>query len=309
MRKWSVLRWPVALAAMSDITPSARPPSHSRKRSGAAGSWKSIASNSTPSIGSISSRSMRDHPALAFRRLDRARRDLAPAARRGAEIDDARAGSQQLIFLGDLDQLVGGARAPALALGLRDEGIVELALQPQRRGERALARGAHARLQRPAALAPRPAGGHAQAPAARACGPTRSARIICVRMPSRRPRSAMRMRSAGKWRADRLENRATRQHEVGALDADAAVGGAFGVAHALQPRHRGVDLGARQPQAVDRAAVVARQIEMHAGDGGHRSRRCPAGGSGRIAGARRRARRRAPALRRRSASWRRKSRG
>ena len=35
MRSWSVLRWPVALAAMSESTPSARPPSHSRKRSGA----------------------------------------------------------------------------------------------------------------------------------------------------------------------------------------------------------------------------------------------------------------------------------
>ncbi len=77
----------------------------------------------------------------------------------------------------------------------------------------------------------------------------------------------------GKMPPDRLENRAARQNEVGPLHADAGVGGAFGVAHPPQPVDRGVDFGARQPQAVDRAAVVAGQIEMHAGDGRHRPRR------------------------------------
>ena len=60
----------------------------------------------------------------------RLRRDLAPAAGRGAEIDDARARLQQMVLVVDLDQLVGGARAIALALGARDIGIVELALEP-----------------------------------------------------------------------------------------------------------------------------------------------------------------------------------
>ena len=54
----------------------------------------------------------------------------------------------------------------------------------------------------------------------------------------------MRIRSAGNCAADRLEDCAAREHEIGALDADAAVGGALGVAHRPQPRDRGVDFAA-----------------------------------------------------------------
>ena len=50
---------------------------------------------------------------------------------RGAEIDHARAFLEEARLVVDLDQLEGGARAHALALGARDIRIVELALQPE----------------------------------------------------------------------------------------------------------------------------------------------------------------------------------
>ena len=49
---------------------------------------------------------------------------------RRAKVDDALSRAEQGVFLRDFDQLVGGARAIALAIGLCDEGIVELALEP-----------------------------------------------------------------------------------------------------------------------------------------------------------------------------------
>src|SRR5204862_6931 len=58
MRSWSVLRWPVVLAAMSDSTRSALPPSISRSFAGAVSSRKSSCTKSTPGISPISRRSM-----------------------------------------------------------------------------------------------------------------------------------------------------------------------------------------------------------------------------------------------------------
>ena len=58
-----------------------------------------------------------------------------------------------MIALVDLDQLIGRPRPETFPLGLRHIGIVELALEPQRRGERALARRLDPRLQRAAAFA------------------------------------------------------------------------------------------------------------------------------------------------------------
>ena len=141
MRRWSVLRWPVAFAAMSDITPSAGPPSHSRSLSGASG----VVEVHHPEFDARDRLDLEevdaDDAALALGGLDFARGDLAPAARRRAEIDDPPARLEELVFLRHLQQLVGGSRAIALALGLGDIGVVELALQPQRRGQAALARG------------------------------------------------------------------------------------------------------------------------------------------------------------------------
>jgi hypothetical protein len=102
----------------------------------------------------------RDHPSAAVARSGLCRGDLAPAAGRGAEIDDALTGLEQPVFLVDLEELVGRAGAIALASGLRHVRIVELPLEPEGRGERAFAGGLDSRLQRPSALAARAASGH-----------------------------------------------------------------------------------------------------------------------------------------------------
>ena len=69
----------------------------------------------------------RDHPPA---RPGAARRDLAPAAGRRAEIHHARARLEQVKLVVDLGELIGGARAEAFALGAHHIGIAELALQP-----------------------------------------------------------------------------------------------------------------------------------------------------------------------------------
>ena len=120
MRRWSVAVWPVALAAMSDSTTSAGPPSVAFSRSGALGVEEvhhlEIDAGDRRHVQEVD----RHHPALARRpRRTRSRRHLAPAAGRGAEIDDALAALEEAVLVVDLDQLEGGARAVALALGAR----------------------------------------------------------------------------------------------------------------------------------------------------------------------------------------------
>ena len=118
-----------------------------------------------------------DHPSPALMRANPRRRDLAPAAGRGAEIDNALARLEQLVLVVDLDELVGRARPVAFAARLGDVGIVELALEPAGRGRCALAGGLDPGLERPAAFAARAARRH-QRSRGRRCGPTPSARII-----------------------------------------------------------------------------------------------------------------------------------
>ena len=60
------------------------------------------------------------------------RRDLQPAARRAAEIDDARSPLQEREFLVEFLQLVGGAAAIALGLRAGDVRIVQLPVEPER---------------------------------------------------------------------------------------------------------------------------------------------------------------------------------
>src|SRR5208283_2791893 len=60
-----------------------------------------------------------------------------------------------MIALVDLDQLIGRARPKPLPLGLRHIRIVELALKPKGRGERAFSRRLDPRLQRAAAFVSR----------------------------------------------------------------------------------------------------------------------------------------------------------
>src|SRR5439155_22449723 len=64
-------------------------------------------------------------------------RDLAPAAGRGAEVDDTRAGLEQRMLGIDLGELEGGAGAKPFAFGARHIGIVELTIEPAFRGNRA----------------------------------------------------------------------------------------------------------------------------------------------------------------------------
>ena len=91
-------------------------------------------------------------------------------------------------------------------------------------------------------------------------------------MPSRRPAVGDAQPLARKRAADRLEDGAAGQHEIGALGADAGIGDAAFVAHGEQPLDHARDLRVAHPAAVDAAAVVARQIEMDAGDRRHRAR-------------------------------------
>ena len=63
-------------------------------------------------------------------RADALRGDLAPAAGRGAEIDDARARLEHAIFVVDFGELIGGAGAKAFTLGAHHVRVAELALEP-----------------------------------------------------------------------------------------------------------------------------------------------------------------------------------
>ena len=189
MRRWSVFLWPVVLAAMSDITTSAGPPSSSISCPGALSSRKSSSMNSTPGMGSMGRRSM---PTTAPLRADLPGGDLRPAAGSGAEIDHALAGLQEIVLLVDLQQLEGRPRAVALALRPRHVGIVELALEPYLRRERALVGGLHPLLHVADARSGL-AGGHRYA----SCRQTPSSRIMFIKIPSRSPRSAIRRRSEG----------------------------------------------------------------------------------------------------------------
>ncbi len=74
-----------------------------------------------------------DHSATAVLAADLLRRDLRPAAGRGTQIDDILARLENMIALVDLDQLESRALAIAFELGAHDIGIVQLALQPERR--------------------------------------------------------------------------------------------------------------------------------------------------------------------------------
>ena len=78
---------------------------------------------------------------------------------------------------------------------------------------------------------------------------------------------------ARKGAADRFENGAAGEHQIGALRADAGVGDAVLVAHGEQPLDHGRDLCIVHPAAVDAAALVARQFEIDAGDRRHRAGR------------------------------------
>src|SRR5690606_16065097 len=121
---------------------------------------------------------------------------LAPPARRDAEVDHAPDALEKPETLVELEQLVRGPAAIAFGLGLLDVGVVELALEPPRRGRRAPA----SRPDTPVHILSRAA--HS-APFFRrrravcAAKPSASAAMRPRRMPSRMPRSATPSRGAG----------------------------------------------------------------------------------------------------------------
>src|SRR5258708_38339201 len=57
--------------------------------------------------------------------------------------------------------------------------------------------------------------------------------------------------------ADRIEDGAAGQHQIGALDADAIVGGALLIAHAEQARDGRGDISVAHPDAIDPPAIVS----------------------------------------------------
>ncbi len=71
--------------------------------------------------------------------------------------------------------------------------------------------------------------------------------------------------------ADRLEDGAAGENQIGAIAADAGIGGTRGIIHLQQPCDYLVDVAVVQPQAIDAAPVIARQIQMHAGNRRHRA--------------------------------------
>src|SRR3954468_18861613 len=117
------------------------------------------------------------HAAFPLRCADALCRHLAPPARRRTEVDDAPSGFEEAVLVVELDKLEGSARAPAFALGAGDIRVVELALEPGLRGDRAALGALHPDLQGPLAT---PVLSHCAAPLH-----TRSSRIICTSMPSR----------------------------------------------------------------------------------------------------------------------------
>ena len=174
---------------------------------------------------------------------DAARGDFAPAARRRAEIDDARALFQQMKFVVDLGELVSGARAKTFALGARHIGIVDLAFEPGARGGRAAFVALEPRHDA-SGFAPHAVGAHhldQHALAQTAIGDAQSL--------------------ARKKSANGVEDGAAGEHEIGALGADAGIGRALVETH----RHELADdaryLIVGQPAAVDAPAIVAPQAQ------------------------------------------------
>ena len=212
-------------------------------------------------------------PRRCVGRADAGGRDLAPAAGRGAEIDDAQARLQQMVAVVDLDQLVGGARAIALGLGALHVGVVEVALQPAARrflqaallldagaAARASAAGRASRL-----AAHRPPLGPAAA--ARRL-PRPSARSACLRAGRGRRRAGARLGQTRRIASRMAQPASTRSAR------SAPMQGLATRASKSQPSSVSIiasTFGALHPQPVDAAAVVALEAEMDAGQRGHRA--------------------------------------
>src|SRR5262249_39826306 len=71
-----------------------------------------------------------NHAAPALRGIDALGRNLAPAPRRRAEIDDPRARLEQVMLVVDLNQLERGACTKSFLSRARNVRIIQLTLQP-----------------------------------------------------------------------------------------------------------------------------------------------------------------------------------
>ena len=98
---------------MSDSTTSAGPPSMALSLSGAA-AIEEIELHEIDAGDRLHRQHVDRDDAAALGRADALGRDLAPAAGRGAEVDHARAGFQEMRLVVDLGQLEGRARAISL---------------------------------------------------------------------------------------------------------------------------------------------------------------------------------------------------
>ncbi len=131
MRRWSVWRWPVVGAAISDKTAfGLRPASAASSFSSAPGSLKSCWQDGH-ARNRIEGQNIERHDrAPALSSLNTLCRDLAPAARSRAKIDNHMAGLQEPIFGCDFLKLVGRAAAIAFAFRGSHVRVVQLALKP-----------------------------------------------------------------------------------------------------------------------------------------------------------------------------------
>ena len=134
-RKWSVDRCPVAGAAMSESTTSARP-SLSAARI-AAGASSALHLASAPRRRGAARSGLRSTASTCpfLGRADPLRCDLAPPSRCCAEIEHDHARLKEAVSVVNLGELERSARAIAAPLRLLDIRIIELALQPTGRGD------------------------------------------------------------------------------------------------------------------------------------------------------------------------------
>ncbi len=225
----------------------------------------------------VRSRSPAPRPPGTSRRAPRPRSTTrAPGRRKRSRVVDA-------------DQLVGGAAAIALALGRVHEGVVQLPLEPQRRGELAPARRPDAlrELARAAARArpesaPWPAARSAHWPAsgapsagplprvtARGPGAPASARRGCPRA-GRDRRS--RKRATGQSR--RIVIRIA-EPQITSSERPRPMPGCSARSRAAMSTSRSAISAARagrEPEPVDLCAVIGAQAEMQRAEGGRGAR-------------------------------------
>ena len=131
MRRWSVWRWPVVGAAISDKTAFGLRPASAASSFVVRPRLAEVLLQDGHARNRIERQNIERHDrAAAFGGLNALCRDLAPAARSRAKIDNHMAGLQEPIFVCDFLKLVGRAAAIAFAFRGSHVRVVQLALKP-----------------------------------------------------------------------------------------------------------------------------------------------------------------------------------